>query len=265
MKKLILFFFFLIVAPVCAAPVIDYNDGVYHIVLNGKEAANKLDFVVTDELTTNYNVHKQSNSFLTVNTGFFDPKNGKTISFINSKWGESADPRFNESLISNPVLNKNLEKILNRSEFRVYECGVSTVYDIVPHNELVKEGCFLQMSAQGGPEIYPNLRLEEEFFIQKDSNGNIIRESCSVLHKTARTIIALKGNDIHLFIITNDNPMTLKEAAEYVKSFGVEKAMGFDGGSSTSFDYKNKIHVVSTQNDGNDTGRKLKSFMIYSK
>ena len=27
--------------------------------------------------------------------------------------------------------------------------------------------------------------------------------------------------------------------------------------------YKDKIHIVSTQNDGNDTGRKLKSFMIY--
>jgi hypothetical protein len=39
--------------------------------------------------------------------------------------------------------------------------------------------------------------------------------------------------------------------------------MAFDGGSSTSLDYK-KIHVVSTQESG-DTGRALKSFMIIKK
>ena len=172
---------------------------------------------------------------------------------------------FNTNLITNPVLNKNLDKILNRTEFRVYECGVSTSYDIVPHSDIVKDGCFLTMSAQGGPEIYPSLRLEEEFFIQKDISGKIIRESCAVLHKTARTIFALKGKDIHIFIITNKNPMTLKEASAYVKMFGVDKAMAFDGGSSTSLNYKDKINVVSVQSDGQDTGRKLKSFMIYSK
>ena len=36
--------------------------------------------------------------------------------------------------------------------------------------------------------------------------------------------------------------------------------MAFDGGSSTSLNYK-KINVISTQSNG-DTGRALKSFMI---
>ena len=59
--------------------------------------------------------------------------------------------------------------------------------------------------------------------------------------------------------------MTLAETAELVKSYGVDKAMAFDGGSSTSLNYKKSINVVSIQNDGQDTGRKLKTFMIYSK
>ena len=74
---------------VMASPSVDYDNGVYHVVLNGKDAASKMDFVTAEELTTNAAIHLQSRALLTVNTGFFDPKNGKTISYINSKWGES--------------------------------------------------------------------------------------------------------------------------------------------------------------------------------
>ena len=72
--------------------------------------------------------------------------------------------------------------------------------------------------------------------------------------------VALKGKDIHIFVITNKNPMTLKEASEYVKMFGVDKAMAFDGGSSTSMNYLDKIDVISTKGDG--AGRRLKSFLL---
>ena len=51
--------------------------------------------------------------------------------------------------------------------------------------------------------------------------------------------------------------MTLQEAADYVKSFGVEKAMAFDGGSSTSFE-NGALSITSV---GDDLGRKVKSFL----
>ena len=44
------------------------------------------------------------------------------------------------------------------------------------------------------------------------------------------------------------------------KKYDLDTAMAFDGGSSTSLNYK-KISVISTQSTG-DTGRALKSFMI---
>ena len=57
--------------------------------------------------------------------------------------------------------------------------------------------------------------------------------------------------------------MDIYEARDLCSSYGLDSAMAFDGGSSTSFDYKN-IHVVSTQESG-DTGRALKSFLIIKK
>ena len=57
--------------------------------------------------------------------------------------------------------------------------------------------------------------------------------------------------------------MTIYEAKELCETYKLDKAMAFDGGSSTSMNYKNKIHVVSTGIKGDNTGRKLKSFLIF--
>ena len=95
-----------------------------------------------------------------------------------------------------------------------------------------------------------------------------MRESASVLQKTPRTLIGLKSlpkgeQEIHIFIVTNDNPMTIYEARDLCANYKLDSAMAFDGGSSTSMNYK-KLQVVSTQDSG-DTGRALKSFMIIKK
>jgi exopolysaccharide biosynthesis protein len=116
-------------------------------------------------------------------------------------------------------------------------------------------------SAQGGPLILPELKMEEEGFVVKNAEGKVIRESASVLHKTSRTIIGTKGTDeCHIFIITDENPMDLYEVQELCKSFNLDRAMAFDGGSSTSMNYKKSIEVVSLKGDG--AGRMLKSFML---
>ena len=106
----------------------------------------------------------------------------------------------------------------------------------------------------------PELHLEEEGFIVKNAYGDVVRESASVLHKTSRTIIGLKDTDeCHILIITDDNPMDMYEVQKLCRDLKLDRAMAFDGGSSTSFNYKN-IEVISTKGDG--AGRMLKSFMI---
>ena len=85
------------------------------------------------------------------------------------------------------------------------------------------------------------------------------------MHKTARTLLGIKNiekdkQEVHIFIVTNEHPMDIYEARDLCKSYGLDSAMAFDGGSSTSMNYK-KISVVSTQSSG-DTGRAFKSFLI---
>lgn len=242
----------------CKPIDLKYNDGIYTIKLDGKTYAKRIKFVVNKNLITNKEAHSKGKSILTINTGFFDPKNQKTISYIVMDSSTVADPMVNENLLMNPTLRTHLDKILNRSEFRIVECNGKRNFEIVPHKSNVEFGCTIETSAQGGPQLLPELRLEEEFFILKDEDGNIIRESASVLEKTARTIIGLKDNDVYILIFTNKHPMTIYEARDYCKNIGLERAMAFDGGSSTSLNYKDKIEVTSTK----DGGRMLKSFMI---
>ena len=235
MKKLIILFLLIICGTCAYAKDIDikYNDGIYCIKLSGKIMKKKIKFVSSDELTTNKDIHKKYKSQLTINAGFFDPKNAKTISYIFSNGNMVENPETNENLLSNPVLVENMDKILNRSEFRITECNRKLKYSIVPHNTPVDFSCRIIESAQGGPQILPDLRLEEEFFILKNDEGNIIRQSASVLDRTARTIIGLKNDDVYILIITNKNPKNIFEVRNLCKSMKLESAMAFDGGSSS--------------------------------
>lgn len=240
---------------------IKHDNGIYHIVLKGEKVKRKIKFVTSEDLITNREAHIKGRSTLTVNAGFFDPKNGKTISYVVTDRVTSADPMFNQALLANPFFRKNMNKIINRSEFRVMQCGNKFEYAIVGHKSEIPFGCTVITSAQGGPLIVPELKMEEEGFIVKNEEGNVIRESASVLHKTSRTIIGIKGTDeCHILIITDENPMDLYEVQKLCNELKLDRAMAFDGGSSTSMNYKNNIEVVSLKGDG--AGRMLKSFML---
>ncbi len=239
---------------------VKYENGIYHIILKGEKIRERVKFVSSEHLITTREMHQRAGARLTLNAGFFDPKNEKTISYVITDRQTADDPLFNENLMRDPVLRQNLEKIINRTEFRVVQCDDdnSWRYEITPHNSSVDFACHIENSAQGGPLVYPDLKLEEEFFVQK-KDGKVIRESASVLHKTSRTIIGLKDGDAHILIITDENPMDLYDVHELCKKLGFDRAMAFDGGSSTSMNYKNKIEVTSR---GDGAGRSVKSFML---
>ncbi len=240
---------------------VKYDNGIYHIVLKGEKIKKKIKFITSEELITNKEAHIKANAKLTVNAGFFDPKNSQTISYVVTDRMTSADPIFNKNLLANPFFRKNMNKVLNRSEFRILQCGNKFQYEISPHNAGVEFGCSIVTSAQGGPLIYPELKLEEEGFIVKNDEGEVVRESASVLHKTSRTIIGIKGTDeCHILIITDENPMDMYQVRDLCRDLKIDRAMGFDGGSSTSMNYKKSIEVVSLKGDG--AGRMLKSFMV---
>lgn len=267
-KYLLLLGMFLSLTPAFASVKVDYNDGIYHAVLKGDKMYKQIQFISSSDLKTNKEIHNNTKSLFTINTGFFDPNNKKSISYIVNEYQTIEDPLFNESLTQNPVLRRNLKKILNRTELRIMDCDSKLKYEIASHDAKMDFLCSIKASAQGGPQLLPNLRLEEEFFIVKDKEENVIRESASVLHKTARTLVGIKSlpkgeQELHVFVVTNEHPMDIYEARDLCASYGLDSAMAFDGGSSTSMNYK-KIQVTSTQDSG-DTGRALKSFMIVNK
>jgi len=266
MKKLLLSLICMVFLCGCSNAAVqvsvDYSDGIYHVVVPQQKAKKKVRVYSSPTLVTNKEVHKQSGAELTVNAGFFDPKNGKTISYATSDRETIEDPMFNESIFTNPILRKNISKILNRTEFRIVECNNKYQYEITQHNTPVPFTCSVVEAIQGGPMILPNLRLEEEFFIVKQ-DGKVVRESCSVLHKVARTVLGIKDGNLHILIFTDEHPVDMYEVQEYCKKLGFEQAMGLDGGSSTSFDYKDQYHVISIKGDG--AGRKLKTFITVYK
>ena len=79
------------------------DNGIYHIVLKGEKVKRKIKFVTSEDLITNREAHIKGRSTLTVNAGFFDPKNGKTISYVVTDRVTSADPMFNQALLAKSI------------------------------------------------------------------------------------------------------------------------------------------------------------------
>lgn len=263
--KLLIFFSIIILSlfqtpvfAVCPYRIVQDPQGVYIVEINTTKTKSKLFPYIVSDLETNQNVYNRVDSRFVVNAGFFDPKNQKTVSYVVIDGVQVLDPNQNENLVNNETLKPYLEKILNRSEFRILVNQKGKyIYDIAPHNEPVQDGYELKHSIQAGPMLFPDLRLEEEFFVLV-RDGKIVSESASALHKYARTAIGIRDNNVYLFIITKDSPMTLEEVSDLTRKWGMEKSMAFDGGGSTSFDSQ-ELHVISEKDN---TARKLKSFLI---
>lgn len=264
MKKSFLSFFiaslaFLAMGFQCEKDIVvsENAPGIYVIQINTAKFKGKIKPYFVETLATNKEVYDSTKAKLVVNAGFFDPKNQQTISFVTQNGDIALDPRKNTNLTDNPSLKPYMSKILNRSEFRIINCDGKITYDIAPHNSPAEPCCKIESAIQGGPALLPIPMLEEEFFILK-KDGKIVSQSASSLMEYPRTAIGIKNNDIYLIIATTKAPMTLEAVSNYAKELGLEKAMAFDGGGSTSLDYGD-LHVIS---DKNSTARKLKSFLI---
>lgn len=238
------------------------TNGIYVIKLNHKKLKGELKPHYVVNLTTNNEVYNQTGARLVVNAGFFDPKNHQTVSFLTQDGKQILDPHNNKNLMNNKHLQPYMDKILNRSEFRVLKSQTTgeIKYDITPHNTPCPDGYEILHSIQGGPGLVPDLRLDEEFFVLTDKSGKIISQSASSLAKYARTLMAIKDNDVYFIIATNSHPISLPEASDMLKEAGMDKAMAFDGGGSVSVDFKdNDLHIIS---DKDQSARSLKSFWI---
>ena len=254
-------------APVCTGckniEVFDENGlYVFHIPAAGKYVIRPY---ISEKLVFNSDVYKKTGAELVINAGYFDPKNQQTSSFVTIDGVEVLNPETNKNLTENKNISSHMRQVLNRTEFRVMDCSGQTRYDIASHKARLPFRCELVHSIQAGPLLYPDLRLEAEYFVATKGT-KVTRNSISAFEKCARTAIGIKDNDVFIIIATNKHPLTLPELADVCRDLCLDKAMNFDGGGSTSVDFRGtqnqkfkNLHIVS---DSNKNARKLKSFLV---
>ena len=242
------------------------NDKGLYIIRIPKERNAKVRPYVTKTLTYNKDVFAQTGAELVINAGYFDPNNKATTSYVMIDKKMVLDPTTNTSLMNNNALYPHLDTILNRTEFRVLNCHGETRYDIAAHRAKAPFRCEIVHSVQAGPMIYPDLKLSREYFVTKDENGNVTRDSITALKKCARTAIGLKDGDIYIIIANIYHKLTLPALYKVCEDLGLEKAMNFDGGGSTSLNYKGtdnpQYKNFEITSDKNKNARKLKSFLV---
>lgn len=230
------------------------------------------DFVVipalSHQLTTLEDIAHKRQAIAAINGGFFDPNNQKSISYIIQQGQLIADPRLNQRLMQNLKLAPYLPKILNRTEFRRYQCGETFRYDIALHTETIPSGCQVVDVMGGGPRLLPELTVSQEGFWDV-ANGVVIRDPLSSRQTNARSAIGIthEGNILLVMVAqkqgtSNSSGMSLQDLADFIKSQGVEEAMNLDGGSSSSLYYKDKMFYGKVDEKGNLIKRKVLSVLL---
>ena len=203
-----------------------------------------------------------------INGGYFDPENQQSISPVTLQGNAIANPEDNQRLMTNPNLLPYLDKILNRSEFRRYQCGKVVQYDITRRQTVPRADCQLQDSLGAGPQLLPNATLEEEGFLEIQ-NQKVIRDPLGVNQLNARSAIGITRNNTIIWVMAAQKPenpsnsgMTLQELTDFMKTLGVEKAMNLDGGSSASLYYRGKTISGKVNESGKPIGRSIKSALL---
>ena len=226
-------------------------------------------YIITTEITANLtpiaDFATRNNAVAAINGGYFDPNNEKTTSYITQQGNLVADPRINERLIDNRDLKPDLGKILNRAEFRRYQCQ-DTRYDITFHTAEIPDGCILQDALGAGPQLLPvDTSVAEGFIAYEDDK--LIRDAIGRDALNARSAIAItKEGDVILAMVqqqdSTDLGMSLADLATFLHSLGATKAMNLDGGSSSSLYYQGKAYYGKLDSEGNEVQRPLKSVLL---
>ncbi|PZV10785.1 MAG: hypothetical protein DCF22_15850 [Leptolyngbya sp.] len=203
-----------------------------------------------------------------INGGYFDPENQKTISPVTMQGNTIAKPEDNQRLMSNLDLLPYLDKILNRSEFRRYQCGKVIQYDTTRRQMVPRADCQLQDSLGAGPQLLPNATLEEEGFLEV-RNQKVIRDPLGINQPNARSAIGITRNNTIIWVMVAQKPespsnsgMTIPELTNFMKTLGVEKAMNLDGGSSASLYYQGKTIYGKVNESGKPVQRSIKSALL---
>lgn len=224
--------------------------------------------------TQNEPLQRNTRTIALLNGGFFDPQNQLSTSFVTSQGQLVADPRQNPRLMGNPQLATYLDKILDRSELRLYTCGQNNGqtkrYQITNHNQPIPADCQLLESVGGGPQLLPELTAREEAFFET-ANGTVVRDAIGLNQPNARTAVGIKANGDLVWVMVAQKPenprnsgMSLPDLAKFMEQLGVVQALNLDGGSSSSFYYQGQTFYGKVNAEGDRIQRAVKSVLVLS-
>jgi exopolysaccharide biosynthesis protein len=215
-------------------------------------------------------VAAKTKAIAVINAGFFDPTNQKTTSTIAIDGQIVATPKDNERLVNNPKLSPYLSAILNRSEFRVYQCGSQIQYGIEFRSAPIPSGCRLSQAVGGGPQLLPKNTSQQEGFTAYAKNGELIRDAIGGTQPNARSAIGLKPDGTVVWVMVaqtaaQPSGMTLDELAAFMKRLGVTSVLNLDGGTSSSLYVQDKGIYGKRGGAGQPIKRAVKSALLLLK
>lgn len=218
------------------------NNSLVHVITTDTTGTWKLAPVLTDSTRPTSETAKSQQAVAAINGGYFNLKDGKSASYVIIDGEVVGDPTKNEALVNNPKLQPHLDKIFNRSEFRILtDARGETRFTITPHNAELAEGDQLVHSLQAGPQLLPTVTDEEEAFVRQDPDDGHTVDSIGSRRNAARTAIGIRPDGTVIFVAVAGQPqdssspgMTLRELANVMKQLGCVQALNFDGGTSTT-------------------------------
>jgi len=262
-KKLFLLILSLvfIFCPTFASEKIQFqnNDiGIYVFKIDTNKYGDKIKPFMAPHLATPQKVYEDNCFDLVVNAGFFDVKNGKTVSYVTIDNKLVGDVEKYTELVNSLKKEDRLEKVLSRAELRILENEKHKLkFDIAYHNDPVLKGYTIKHALQGGPMLAPTMDLVQEGFVVYDKDV-VKSQSVDILKRRERTAIGLKGKWLYIVLFTKEHKVDANEMRDYMKNnLKLKKIMAFDGGLSTSINYKD-ISIGSL----GKYQRRVKSFLV---
>jgi len=232
--------------------------GIWIFKIDTKKYGEKIKPFVTSKLTTPQKVYDDNCFDLVVNAGFFDVKNGKSVSYVVIDKNLVSDVEWHTDLVESLKKENRLDKVLSRAELRILEnkrCKLK--FDIARHNAPIPKNWKIKHSIQAGPMIYPSMDLVDEGFVVLE-DGMVKSQSVDILKRRERTAIGLKGKYLYIVLFTKDHKVDANELRDFmINELKIKKAMAFDGGLSTAINCKD-ISIGSL----GKYQRRVKSFLV---
>ncbi len=200
-----------------------------------------------------------------LNGGFFDPQNQQTTSYVIQNGQVVSDPKQNDRLVQNPNLKSYMPLILERSEFRTYQCGEKIESAISTRSATVPPGCKLIDSIGGGPQLLPKLTAVEEGFVDAETG----RDAIGMTQRNARSAIGIKRDGSIVLVMVAQKPddpansgMSIQAMVSFMQRLGVEQALNLDGGSSSVLIYQDQTFYGKVDRAGHPVSRAIKSTIV---